>query len=81
MESEVKKLRFYNLSHGEIRYLIERKDSANTQKATKNNVPLPFVFRMEVSAEESPPKNLQKLLTSELTRFLFSCLCCCITRH
>ena len=52
MKPKVKKLRLSNLSLGEIRYLIERKDSANTQKVTKNNDASPFVFPMEVSAEE-----------------------------
>ena len=52
MKPEVKKLRLSNLSLGEIRYLIEGKDSANTQKVSKNNVTSPFAFRMEVLAEE-----------------------------
>ena len=71
MEPEVRKVRFSKLSHGEIRHLIERKYSVNTQKATKNDIASLFVFRMEVSPEESPPKNLYKLSRSELTRFLF----------
>ena len=53
IEPEVKKLRFSNLSHYEIRDLVERKDSASTQKATTNDV-VTLVFCMEVSAEESP---------------------------
>ena len=52
MEPKFKKLRFPNLSHGEIQHLIEGKDSANTQKATKNDVASLFIFRMEVSVEE-----------------------------
>ena len=71
-EPEVMKLSFSNLSPGEIRHFMKRKDSANTQKATKNDVASRFVFRMEVSVEESPPNNLEKLSRSRLTRFLFS---------
>ena len=44
MQPEVKKLHFSNLSHGEIRHLIEGKDSVNTQKTTKNDVESLFVF-------------------------------------
>ena len=71
MEPKVKKLRFSNLSLCKIRHVIEEKDSINTQKSAKNDVASLFVFRVEVSAEGSPPKNLQKLSRSELTCFLF----------
>ena len=71
MEPEFEKQCFSSLSHGEMRHLIEEKDSANIQKASKNDVASLFVFHMEVSAEQSPPKNLQKLSRLELTRFLF----------
>ena len=45
-------LRFSNLSQGEIRHFIERKDSGNAQTSTKNDVASLFVFRMKLSAEE-----------------------------
>ena len=56
---------FFQSSYDEIRDLMARKESVNTQKAAKSVVATLFVFCMEVSAEESPAKNLEKLSRSE----------------
>ena len=71
MKSEFKKLCFSNFSRCEILRLMEGKDSANTQKAIKNDVASLFVFQLEVSADKLPLKNSQKLSRLELSHSLF----------
>ena len=52
MEPATKKQRFSNLSSTEIQLLIEKKDSENTQKTTKN-----AVATLQTFCNESRPAN------------------------
>jgi hypothetical protein len=73
MEPKTKKQRFSSLSSDEIQLLIEKKDSENTQKSTKNAVATLIAYCNEISPEESPPKDaeyLEKLSKEELNELL-----------
>ncbi|CAB4045568.1 Hypothetical predicted protein, partial [Paramuricea clavata] len=74
MEPKTKKQRrFSSLSSDEIQLLIEKKDSENTQKSTKNAVGTLIAFCNEISPEESPPKDveyLENLSKEELNELL-----------
>ena len=72
MEPKTKK-RFSNLSSDEIELLIEKKDSENTRKSTKNAVATLIAFCNEISPGESPPKDvdyLEELSKEELNELL-----------
>ena len=73
MEPATKKQRFSNLSSTEIQLLIEKKDSENTQKVTKNAVATLLAFCNKISPNESSPRDdkyLEELSSEELNELL-----------
>ena len=73
MQPASKKQRFSHLSSTEIQLLIEKKDSENTQEATKNAVATLLAFCNEISPKESSPRDdkyLEELSSEELNELL-----------
>ena len=73
MQPATKKLRFSNLSSTEIQLLIDKKDSENTQKATKNAAATLLAFFNEILRNESSlrdDKYLEELSSEELNELL-----------